>query len=87
MIEEIKAITDFKKYVKNGAFPQKYDIEEGHPVYNLGLTKREYFVGQTIIGLLPFWWKDKSEMETHEFVEIAIEIADEALKQLNESQP
>ena len=87
MKQQIKEIKEFKTYVKNGAFPQKYDIKESNPIYNLGLTKREYFVGQTIIGLLPLWWKDKSNMEPHEFVELAIDIADKALKQLNESQP
>ena len=83
---EQEAQHKFGEYIKDAAFPQSVETSE-KIFHTKGLTKREYFVGKTIIGLLPFWWKDKSEMEPYEFVEIAIEIADEALKQLNESQP
>lgn len=39
--------------VKNAAFPQRYDFEElGHPIYNLGLTKREYFAAMAMQGML-----------------------------------
>ena len=74
------------EYIKGAVFPQNVEHPDGN-VTCLGLTKREYFVGQTIVGLFPLWWKEKSDMEIDEFVEMAIEIADKALKQLNEPQP
>lgn len=74
--------------MENGKQPaHPVQINNDVDVHNYGLTKREYFAGQALIGLsMGRITAELKQGECCDVAEMAILIADELLKQLNDEQ-
>jgi hypothetical protein len=73
---------------KQPAFPLIYDGEKAESFCHDGLTKREYFAGVAMQGLLASSWgkketeAGKASLILDQIIPASIQLADELLKQL-----
>lgn len=63
----------------DNAFPCQFEQEDGSEVYETGLSKREYFAAMALQGLL-----STSKLLPNNAEIIAVKMADELIKALNE---
>lgn len=64
------------------AFPGKSEHGFKEYVNETGLTKREWFAGMALQGFLANKWSIEGNYSTEQRAEMAIQLADEILKQL-----
>lgn len=63
------------------AFPYKWDFANGNMELNYGLTKREYFAGQIMIGVLS--QPQDMSMSNAKMASWAVKVADALIEELS----